>query len=167
MRQTELPPSAVLHNADIQHYQTVEDLLQQKRQAHDRQIALSESYASASPEERRAIETEIKGLSWRIQLLHKEARERNAVEVENLLRPVRESPAEHPSDQESAKYETDFLHSSEESELDSNDEYVVRVRAESEIMRAKISDRLLAKKAAKAISSERPKKSATHLNRRS
>jgi hypothetical protein len=159
LRPTELPSSAVLHNADIQLYQTVEDLLQQKRQAHDRQIALSKSYASASPEERRAIETEIKELSWRIQLLHKEARERNAVEIENLLRP---SPPEHLSGQGSPKYETDSLQSSEELELDSNDEYVMRVHAESEIMRAKISDRLLAQKAAKVISSERPKKAATH-----
>ena len=100
----------------------------------------------------------------RIQLLHRTAKERNEAEFENLLRPLREWEAKHHSGEESAKDETDSLQSSEESELDSNDEYLVRVCAESEVMRRKIFDRLLAKNAvevSKARSAERVlKKSA-------
>jgi hypothetical protein len=149
-RPKKLPPSAALDNADIQHYKPTAELIQQEDLARARQISLSESYAPAGPEERRANDIETKRLGVRIRLLYTMARERNEAEFENLLRPLREWEAKHPSGEESPKDEPDSQQSSEELELASNDEYLLRVRSESEVMRRKISDRLLAKKALEA-----------------
>jgi hypothetical protein len=159
-RPKKLPPSAALDNVDIQHYKTAAELIQQEDLARARQISLSESYVSAGPEERRAIDIETERLGARIVLLHRMAKERNEAEFENLLRPLREWEAKHPSGED----EMDSLQSSEESELASNNEYLVRVRTESDVMRRKITDGLLAKKtveASKRRSAERGlKKSA-------